>query len=238
MKSCIWCLNDKTQVKFDKKAHSVPQKLGGKRICDDVCDICNEDFSKIENVVIHSLNITREIFIKRSWPNHQRKKFRSLYFKVDFDKNKISLKSDYKFKPNFDQDAGRKLKRGLCKIFLEENEIDNKDSKDIKFDNIRRFSLSDIGNIDIIYFRRTSGIILQSKEHTISPSLSNLRMKYLIDDEDYYEFEIFGHCFGIFYKKFDKLKADNSILVKNGIFKDYILIDKFTDIDFMLKIMN
>lgn len=238
MRKCIWCLSDELTTKFDKKAHSVPQGLGGKRICDKVCNACNEEFSKIENVVIHSLNITREIFIRSGFPNQQRRKFKSLYFKVDFEKNKISLKSDYKFKPNFNSESGRKLKRGLCKIFLEENEIDNKNSHDSKFDKIRRFSLSNSGEIDIIYFRRSYGIVLQSKEHTLSPNLNNLRMKYLMEEENYYEFEIFGHCFGIFYDMFDKSIADKSLSVKNGIFKDYILINNFTDIDFMLEILN
>lgn len=238
MKKCIWCLNDELTNKFDKKAHSVPQGMGGKRICDNVCDNCNEEFSKIENVVIHSLNITREIFIRSGFPNQQRKKFKSLYFKVDFNKNKISLKSDYKFKSNFDSESGRKLKRGLCKIFLEENEIDNKNSHDSKFNKIRDFSLSDLGEVNIIYFRRTHGIILQSKEHTLSPNFNNLRMLYLVDDINYYEFEIFGHCFGIFFDIFDKSIADKSLSNKNGIFKDYILINNFTDIDFMLKILN
>lgn len=105
-------------------------------------------------------------------------------------------------------------------------------------------TLNNCGEIDIIYFVRNNGIILQSKEHTLSPNLNNLRMKYLTEEENYYEFEkvflteIFGHCFVIFYDVFNKSIADKSLVNKNGIFKNYIRINNFTDIDFMLKILN
>lgn len=46
MKRCIWCLKKEDEVLFDKKSHILPQNLGSKEICIDVCDPCNEYFGE------------------------------------------------------------------------------------------------------------------------------------------------------------------------------------------------
>ena len=45
MKTCIWCLK-KEGVTFEKVSHILPQNLGSKKICRDVCDTCNQYFGE------------------------------------------------------------------------------------------------------------------------------------------------------------------------------------------------
>ena len=45
-KKCIWCFKKETEVPFDKESHVLPQNLGSKEICIDVCDPCNEYFGE------------------------------------------------------------------------------------------------------------------------------------------------------------------------------------------------
>lgn len=44
MKKCIWCNKTEVETKFDKLAHTIPKSLGGQKICENVCDICNSFF--------------------------------------------------------------------------------------------------------------------------------------------------------------------------------------------------
>jgi len=46
MKKCIWCLKKEDEVSFKKESHIMPQNLGSKEICTDVCDPCNEYFGE------------------------------------------------------------------------------------------------------------------------------------------------------------------------------------------------
>lgn len=48
MKLCIWCSKKENFVTFNKIAHTIPQSLGGKNICKNVCDDCNEYFGRKE----------------------------------------------------------------------------------------------------------------------------------------------------------------------------------------------
>lgn len=46
MKKCIWCLKKEGEVPFNKESHILPQNLGSKEICINVCDPCNEYFGE------------------------------------------------------------------------------------------------------------------------------------------------------------------------------------------------
>ena len=66
MKKCIWCTRKESETTFKKLAHTIPQSLGGKMICENVCDDCNHYFGNIsdklpsiEETFKETFNITR-----------------------------------------------------------------------------------------------------------------------------------------------------------------------------------
>ena len=93
-------------AEFKKLAHTIPQTLGGKNICQNVCDKCNLYFGSynnklppIETVIKETFNISRARFLQTDnqiGKNKAMPKFSSIYFNVDFVKNKLALKASYK----------------------------------------------------------------------------------------------------------------------------------------------
>lgn len=68
--TCLWCRLDSQspKVTFDKKAHTIPQSLGGKFICEEICDTCNHYFVSpgvnivaIEVVLREAFELTRHM---------------------------------------------------------------------------------------------------------------------------------------------------------------------------------
>src|SRR5690349_7596683 len=67
---CIWCGLSDGEVPFRKRAHSIPQGLGGQDICENVCDHCNEYFGNkksagvsIEEAIKETFHISRLRFL-------------------------------------------------------------------------------------------------------------------------------------------------------------------------------
>jgi hypothetical protein len=257
MKKCIWCKESENSVLFKKRAHTVPQSLGGKNICDNVCDTCNHYFGNydngklpIETAIKETFNISRYRLldpIKEFGKNKSMPKFSSNYFQVNFQKNEISPKGKYKLVKDFQETLGRQLKRGIYKMFLEELERQKGIAHNPKFDFIREFSRYNEGDYPLFYFERKHSMILLSKEWVKDPEIimnSDYQMKYLYVDDSFFEFDFLGHVFGI--------PIDKSALVedkvveyfsktaekKSGLFNSVLIVKKFYEIDFTLRILN
>jgi HNH endonuclease len=53
MKKCIWCCRTEETATFITKAHTIPQSIGGKFICENVCDKCNDFFGDSGNRLLY-----------------------------------------------------------------------------------------------------------------------------------------------------------------------------------------
>lgn len=255
MKKCIWCSKTELNANFKKLAHTIPQTLGGKNICINVCDNCNHFFGSydnkippIETVIKETFNISRARFLQHDneiGKNKAMPRFSSIYFNVDFVKNKYALKTSYKFHPNFQEKISRQLKKGLYKIFLEETERQKFDGHSDKFDFIREFCRYDLGDYPVFYFERTNGVIMMTKSWAKSPELfleENQQFKYLIREPSFFEFELLGHVFGIATSRYWEIAFDNYIRktseAKKGYFKSFKLVKNFNDVDLLLSVLN
>lgn len=255
VKTCIWCRKTEKETSFNTKAHTIPKSLGGKNICDNVCDKCNSFFGSyqdklppIETVLKEALNISRARLLKsygQVGKNKSLAKFSSIYFNVNLDEGKFSLKNSYKYQVGFQQRIARQFRRGLYKIYLEEIERQFGTAHKRRYDFIREFARFNIGDLPVFYFERNLGIIAIHKSWVESPSLlleDDLQMKYLINEPGFTEFELIGQVFGITtYRNWEisflnyKRKTKKA---KMGYFKEMRTVVNFNDVDLTLNIFD
>ena len=238
-----------------KLAHTIPQTLGGQNICSNVCDICNDFFGRhyqgspsIELILKETFNISRMRFLHSQneiGKNKALAKFSSTYFDVDLKKHKINLKLAYKLQKGFQERVCRQLKKGLYKIFLEERERQKGDGLESNYDFIREFARYNIGDYPVFYFDRTKALIIMPMTLAVKPDFfldDGFRMEYLVNEPSFFEFEFFGHVFGIVTSRNWELALDNylekSAQAKSGHFRIWKQIKNFNDIDLSLKILN
>ncbi|MEM7551505.1 MAG: HNH endonuclease [Bacteroidota bacterium] len=255
MKACIWCSKTEQETSFEKLAHTIPRSLGGTNICEQVCDKCNHYFGanrnstpSVETILKGTFNIARARFLRTEneiGKNKVMSKFSSEYFKIDFKSSKLSLKYKYRLNKSFQSKIGHQMKRGLYKIFLEENERQLRNSHNSRFDFIREFARYDIGDYPVIYFERSNGVIAMVKDWYMNPELildSDKKMKYLIDHDSFVEFEFLGHVLGLATSRNWHLVWNNYIKKtmksKERFFKKVKLVDNFNDIDLALSILD
>ncbi|WP_310555091.1 HNH endonuclease [Flavobacterium sp.] len=255
MKKCIWCHREESETTFKKLAHTIPQSLGGKMICENVCDDCNHYFGNIsdklpsiEETFKETFNITRLRLLgkERVGKNKALAKFKSTYFNVDIQKGKFALKLKFQLKPNFQKVLCRQFKRGIYKVFLEELERQENKGHQSKYQFIRNFARYNQVDLPVFYFQKGVGLIMTNESWIKNPELhihKDYRMKYLFCDENFIEFELLGHVFGIvknenwrfFYEDY-MTKSQN--MKQNFIFKHMIEIDYLIDIDLALNVFN
>ncbi len=162
MNTRIWCCKSQPNVSFKNDAHTIPKSLGGKNLCESVCDTCNSYFGNmhdklpaIETVIKETFNISRLILLDSSndiGKNKSLARFKSVFFNVDMQKRKVRIKPKFSLRKNFQVDLGRLLRRGIFKIYLEERERQIGDALDDKFNFIREFSRYNLGNYPVLYF--------------------------------------------------------------------------------------
>ena len=254
MKTCLWCKSDETKTTFQKKAHSIPKSLGGQNFNRTVCDECNHFFGNatsdtrysIETALKETFCLTRQRFLLGGVQRKQIGQFKSIFFDVKDRNGKLRLvvKPSFQFKTEFQRKLCRNFKRGLLKMWLEEfdRQSEANAGHDGKYDAIRQFARYDNGNPPILYFERKIGIFLFTKREAETPILMFNRMKYLYQDEKFAEIEFLGHVFGFPIMTCSpadfKTYLENSMKIKEEFFTGAILVDKLTDIDFMLRILD
>lgn len=245
MKKCIWCLKTEPEISYKKRAHIIPQSLGSKLIFENECDFCNSYFGRaikngpsIDLAVKEAFNITRHFLIegfKKDVP-----KFRSEYFKVDTNKKKWSLRPRFQLKKNFQTNLCKQLKRGLYKISLEYLYLETKLGYENEFDIIRDFVRYNNKNLPVYYLQRKHGAVLTSEEM--------LRKPFLLLTNDWkenvfrfkcFEFELLHHKFMVpLSSDYDKEYFKKERLKNEKLFFKPLPIQKFTDIDFSLKVFD
>jgi hypothetical protein len=255
MKQCIWCRKTEIEVPFIKEAHTIPQALGGKDVCVNVCDACNEYFGRhqegdpsVEAIIKECFNISRARFLDSQGgigKNKAMARFKSVYFNVDFKKHTVSMKPAYLLRYGFQERMGRQLRKGLYKMFLEEHERQKGDGLNERFDFIREFARYNLGDYPVFYFDRKAGIISMVESWAVTPKLffdEEMQFKYLVREPSFFEFEFLGHVFGITTAKAWQISVDKYLTVsmraKHELFRRYRLVEKFNDFDIGLSILD
>jgi hypothetical protein len=237
-------------VTFIKKAHTIPKSLGGQNYNQNVCDSCNEYFGNRENKYYSIEEALKETFIisRQVLLTHEPKRkiggFKSKFFEIKErnGKKRLAIKQTFRFDSNFQTDICRYFKRGLYKMYLEELNRQKNIGYEEKYNIIREFARYNKNNLPVFYFYRSVGIILGTKNEAETPVLFFDRMKYLYSNEFFAEIEFLGHVFGFpicNYSQFDLLNyMKTSVETKNGLFNDAKTIERLTDVDFTLSILN
>ncbi len=253
-KKCIWCCRT-GNVTFNKKAHTIPQNLGGNEICKNVCDECNLFFGthykgspSVEATIKETFNISRAKFLavdNKIGKNKPMTKFSSEYFNLNLKKHLLTLKPKYKLQKGFQEKIGRQIKKGLYKIFLEEIERQTGDGLNPKYDFIREFARYDLGDYPVFYFERRLGMILMAKNWAVTPPFyitQEGQLGYLVNEPYFFEFEFLGHVFGIATSKIWNVGYDNYIektkKAKMQFFRGYRVVNAFNDIDISLCVLD
>jgi hypothetical protein len=253
-KKCIWCWKTDSEITFNKKAHTIPKSLGGQNYNKNVCDECNEYFGattkvngySIEEALKETFCLSRQRFLNDKKTKRQIGIFKSKFFDVKYRNGhiRIVVKQSFKFHQSFQIELCRNFKRGLVKMWFEEYDRQTKHSECMneKYTYIRNFARYNQFDIPVLYFQRSIGIFVLTEREAETPVLKFGRMDYLIENEKFVEIEFLGHVFGIPKTicsniEFDNY-ANNSIQMKSQFFKQAILIDKVTDIDFMLSVID
>jgi hypothetical protein len=255
MKQCIWCRKNEDEAAFNRIAHTVPQSLGGRYICRNVCDECNFYFGthqngspSIEAIIKETFNITRARLLNSTndiGKNKALPRFKSTYFDVNFKTRTVNLKGSYNLNPDFQQKICRLLKRGLYKIFLEETERQKGNALNPQYDFIREFARYDKGDSPIIYFVRIHDLIATITEWVKHPEFildEKYKMKYLVNDPSFHEFEFLGHALSVATTRDWRLYFESYIMksleAKIQFFKGLKFVENFNDIDLALRILN
>jgi len=235
----------------------MPESLGGKNICENVCDSCNHYFGSyndgvppIEAVLRETFGISRARFLsgfKEIGKNKTLPFFKSIYFDIDWTKREVKLKSEFKRRHLFSEYVARQLKKGLYKVILEEIERKNKNGLDPKYDFIREFSRYNLDDYPLFYFRRKFDLIPIDITEVRNPRIDwfedgTLGHGYLIFNHSFLEFELLGHVFGIPLSKLWHLTYNMYIEESNNLKKDWFYngfeVKALFDIDLALRVLN
>ncbi|MBA0885183.1 HNH endonuclease [Flavobacterium undicola] len=247
MKHCIWCSRKEPHVTFEKEAHTFPRSVGGKNICENVCDDCNHNFGStkpnlpaVEIVLKEILNFSRYFLLyTKEVPRNQR--FKSQYFSVNWDTKVLKLKPSYKLQKGFQEKLGRQFTRGMYKIYLEERERIKKDSHNSKFDFIREFARYDLGELQIFYLKPKYPFLGIFDGTLENPSIHFGKESEKEEKEfGIYSYQFMGHIFCIpvsklfkelHFERYKKYLKEND----NSFGTELIPIKYFSDVDFTFK---
>lgn len=249
MKRCIWCLKSEDDVSFLKKAHTFPVSLGGKSLCDNVCDICNHYFGSptpqapsIEVVFKEIFNLSKHILLSY---NKEKKlpRFKSEYFNFDVKKGIIRLKPRYALRQSFQEKLGRQFRRGMFKVFLEERERQRGDALDNQYNFIREFARYNLSDYPIYYFKPKLPVIFFSETDTRSPVFRFTASSDELDSNfKMFEYSIMSHDFAIPTSNIFEIQLDNyrSYLKKTDHPSGTQLIEikRVEDIDFTFSFIH
>lgn len=255
LKKCIWCLQEASDTTmFNKRAHTVPQSLGGQNICANVCDECNHYFGNhaqqlpsIEAIIKEAFVLARYRFLngKNIGKNQAMPRFTSRFFSVGTNPPSLKLKQFFQLRPQFQERLGRQLRRGIYKMYLEEIERQFGEGHESRYDFIREFARFDRGDLPVFYFHRRVGIYMFATEWIKHPRLllrTEKPMTYLTNTSEFDEFEFLGHPFGVAtapgYAATALEYLQHSMALKYKYFDDFGNIVKFTDMDVALSILD
>jgi len=248
---CLWCLNSEPIVTFEKKAHTIPKSLGGQNYNNKVCDSCNSYFGNkqekdysIEEALKEAFNITRKRLLDSGKTKRKVGKFKSRFFEIKERKGKIRLliKPAFRFNTEFQRDLCKAFKRGLYKMYFEELNRQKHLGYEEKYNAIREYARYNKQELPVFYFKRRVGLMTLFNREAETPILFFDRMKYLYTNDKFVEIEFLGHVFGFPITEVTSNEIqeyiNESIKIKDDHFTSFVILDKLTEIDLTLRIMN
>lgn len=252
MKKCIWCSKTENYTTFNKLAHTIPKSLGGKLICENVCDSCNEYFGKkefgkpaIEVALKEVLNISKYLLLTQH-KEQKLKRFKSEYFVFNYKSSRryFKFKMSYKLKHNFQKEFGRRFRRGLFKVFLEERERQLGDGHDERFNFIREFARYDLNDHPIYIQIPKFKAVFYNTNDLITPQIRFTDYSDEIDRKfRYYNYPLMGHNFVIpisnqFMEERFKSYKNHLIESNDPIGTELFEIQNIENLDFRFEFMN
>lgn len=250
-KKCLWCLKEEPKTTFNKKAHTIPKSLGGQNYNNNVCDDCNSYYGNslkvgysIEEALKETFNITRRRLLYSDEPKRQVGRFKSKFFDLRKRNGKIRLKIKPAFRLNskFLSEFSYYFKRGLYKMYLEELNRQTGKGFESKYHLIRNFARYGIGTVHVLYFNRSLPVFMLLKAEAETPILIFDKMKYLYSDDKFVEIKFLGHVFGFPITGYTRSDLNNYIKKsskkKLKYFESIKIIDKITDVDLSLQLLN
>ncbi len=252
-KKCVWCNKSDNETTFNKEAHTIPKSLGGKNICKDVCDICNEYFGNrnnydlpIEIALKETFNPTRFLLhhsIGMYGKGKSMPRFKSEIFDLNIEKKIISYKRKFKTDENYQIKFIRLLKRGIYKIFIEEIQRQKESGFDKTFYDIKSFARNDIGDFPVFYWKLKPGFLSSTFDEIMNPQLYFGEFQnIMINEIGFYEFMLFGHLFGIpltmdYQTNLDKY-LNWHIKSRKTLYSEIKVLKSINDIDIFLNGVN
>jgi hypothetical protein len=248
---CLWCFNSEPVVKFEKKAHTIPKSLGGQNYNNNVCDSCNSYFGNkqendysIEEALKEAFNITRKRLLDTKDTRRKVGRFKSRFFEIKDRKGKlrVNIKPTFRFNQEFQRNLCKAFKRGLYKMYFEELNRQKKIGYEEKYNVIREYARFNNQELPVFYFYRKVGIMTMFSREAETPILFFDRMKYLYSNEKFTEIEFLGHVFGFPITRVTNEEIQKYVTESTNIKKEHftgiVSLDKLTEIDLTLKIMN
>jgi len=243
---CIWCNKSEKYTSFNNDAHTIPQSLGGNRVCKDVCDECNSYFGSpgknkiaIEVALKELLNISRFIVYDTHGEIGKNKKFprfKSTYFEYDKSKRKFKLKKSFVAKTHLSHMIAKQFRKGIYKIFLEEYHMQTGLGHIDNFDFIREFARYNLDDLPVIYFHPRMPAFLYTKEEFENPSLIlSPHQKNIMTQFRFAEFRLLSHQFAIpvirNFKPWLKDYIEQFISENSSLFEEFRNVKSLSDFD-------
>lgn len=198
MRKCIWCSKEENVISFKKQAHTIPQSLGGKNVCKNVCDACNYYFGtrtagmpSVEIVLKEVLHLSQCILLRST---NEIIRHKSEFFDINKKTQKVTAKIKYSVRPSFQDMIVRQFKRGMYKVFLEERERQCGDAHTDRFNFIREFARYNLGDYPLFYAKPFNGVVMFSSPDAKNPEVRFSEYALEIDKEfRIFEFILLGH---------------------------------------------
>ena len=247
---CIWCRNVAPQVSFRRPAHIFPQSLGGKRICQNVCDSCNFYFGSkktglpsVEIALKEPLNISRIYLLSQLNKTQKLPRFKSEYFDYDLKKHLIQPKYKYRLISDFQSIFTRQFKRGIYKIFLEERSESVGDAFNSRFNFVREFSRYGIGDYPVFYCQPNVPAIFASMEDLKNPVIRfTEHSEEVMKQFGFYSYYFMTHTISIpTIRTYELTLANYTNYMLKGektMFAKIIPLKYITDLDFIFSFAN
>lgn len=251
MKKCIWCSKTEKIVVFEKLAHTFPQSMGGKNVCENVCDDCNRFFGNkesgfpaVEIALKEVLNLSRFLLLSQEKDLKVVGRFKSEYFNFNPNNRSIKFKAKYQLRRGFQDEFGKRFRRGMFKVFLEERERQIGDGHDDRFNFIREFARYNFNDYPIYFQRPKFGIVFYNIDDVKNPEIRFTEHSNEIDNSyRFYSYPLNGHSFSIpTSNQFmpERLRSYRDFLqsTDNPFGTELIEIKQVEDLDFRFNYMN
>lgn len=220
---CIWCGKEIPDTTFNNAPHVVPKGLGGREICFDVCDKCNEYFGKSTTGITAVDVVFKEIFnsyivFGRNTDKNTHTKLRSIFFNYFHSQHKITMKGNFRSSV-----ITRQFKRGLYEVFLQKYHLVTGNGNHPMFEAVRQYARYNKGNLRVFYAFNNMVFLpaeenirkLPMSENAINDMMNNGVFRFWFAGHLFY-LEIFPTIFNVKGNFFLQNEANSVLVMAKG----------------------